>query len=80
MSSNSTLSLFVSDSFTLDSFIIEKITVIPNVSASINIVITASNGKLYDRTVFLDGVIYTAWTTDDYLYTYIQNNITTIFN
>lgn len=28
---------------------------------------------------FLEGDEYLAWTSDDYLYTYIQDNIRTIF-
>ena len=77
--SNNTLSLAVSESFTLLSFEIVNITVRPNISASVLITITASNTKLYDRVVFLEGDVYTAWTTDDYLFKYIQENIESIF-
>ena len=79
MSSNNTLSLALNESFTLTPFEIVNITVRPNVSASILITITASNTKLYDRIVFLSGDAYTAWTTDSYLYAYIQDNIVDIF-
>jgi hypothetical protein len=79
MSSNSSLSLALNESFTLDNFEIIAIRVIPHTSANIDIVITASNTKIYNRTLLLDGDNYTAWIDDDYLYTYIQNNISTIF-
>ena len=78
MSDNS-LSLEISETFTLQSFTINSMHVIPKTSASIKITISADNGKLYDRTVFIDGQVYLDWTTDDYLYSYIQENITTIF-
>ena len=80
MSSNNTLSLALTEYFTLESFEITAIRVIPNTSACIDITITASNTKLYNRTLSLTGDKYTAWTTDDYIYTYIQENIATIFN
>ena len=79
MSSKNTLSLALNESFTLTSFEIVNITVKPNVSATIHITIRASNTKLYDRIVFIDGDAYTAWTTDEYIYTYIQDNIVSIF-
>jgi hypothetical protein len=79
MSSKNTLSLALTESFTLESFEIVSIVVKPSTSASINITISGSNGKLYDRVAFLEGDEYLAWETDDYIYTYIQANITTIF-
>jgi hypothetical protein len=79
MSFDNTLSLTLTESFTLTSFEIVKVVLTPNVSASIAITITASNGKLYNRVAFLEGDAYLAWQTDSYLYTYIQSNISTIF-
>lgn len=76
---SSTLSLALTESFTLESFDIVSILVKPTKSATINITIHASNGKLYDRVVYIDGDEYLKWETDDYLYTYIQANISTIF-
>lgn len=79
MPSNNSLSLALTESFTLESFEIVSILVKPYTSASINITITASNGKLYDRVAYLECDEYIAWETDSYLYTYIQANISTIF-
>ena len=78
MSDNS-LSLEISETFTLQSFTINSMHVIPKTSASIQITISADNGKLYDRTVFIDGQTYLDWVSDEFLYAYIQSNITTIF-
>ena len=58
MSNNNLLSLVITESFNSQSFTIEKVTAIPNVSASIYIVIMAPNGKLYDRTLSLEGDFY----------------------
>ena len=77
--SNNSLCLALKESFTLISFEIVNIVVKPDVSATIHITITASNTKLYDRVVFLDGDAYLAWDTDSYLYTYVQDNIVSIF-
>ena len=41
--------------------------------------IKASNGKLCDRVVFLEGDDYVAWTTDDYLFSYIEQYISRIY-
>lgn len=76
---NNSLSLAITESYTLDFFNIEKITVEPNQRCVIEIEIMGSNGKLYNRILALTGQDYLDWATDDYLYTYIQNNITTIF-
>lgn len=74
-----TLSLAITESYTLDFFNIIKITVEPNQRAVIEIEIMGSNGKLYNRILALTGEDYTDWVTDDYLYSYIQKNISTIF-
>ena len=77
---NNSLSLAITETYTLDFFNIEKVTVEPNQSCVIEIEIMASNGKLYHRTVALTGQDYLDWISDDYLYTYIQNNIAIIFD
>ena len=77
--SNNSLCLALKEYFTLISFEIVNITVRTNISASILITIKASNNKLYDRVVLLDGEAYLEWDNDDYLYTYIQDNIVSIF-
>ena len=76
---SSRLSLAVSESFTLESFEIVAVRVIPSESVCIDIIIRGSNTKIYNRTVCIDGDAYKLWVTDDYLYTYIENNISTIF-
>ena len=73
------LSLSVKEIYTLDSFIITSVELKPSVSANIYICITASNNKIFVRTVSLVGDDYTAWTSDDYLYKYISDNIERIF-
>ena len=60
-------------------FYIVAVRVVPNESACIDVIISASKTKIYDRTLCIDGDAYTAWISDDYLYTYIQANISTIF-
>jgi hypothetical protein len=74
------LSLVKTETFSLDSFVINKVSVVPNISAVIEITIYASNNKSYDRTLLIIGEDYNTWVTDDYLYTYIQKNIEYIFN
>lgn len=73
------LSLAVSESFTLESFEIVAVRVVPSVSVCIDIIITGSNTKIYNRTICIDGDSYKLWVTDDFLYTYIETNISTIF-
>ena len=77
---DNSLSLEISQKFTLISFTIDTVIVTPNMNASVNITITASNGRLFNRVAYLDGAVYTAWSTDDYLYKYIQDNISIIFD
>jgi hypothetical protein len=79
MSHINTLSLGITESFDLVYFEINAIRVVPSTSANIEITITGSNGKLYDRIFTIDGEEYADWVTDDYLYTYIKTNISTIF-
>ena len=45
----------------------------------VKITVMDSNTKTYTRTICLEGEEYKAWITDDYLFTYIQKNIGTIY-
>lgn len=74
------LSLAITETFTLDSFEITSVLVKPRQSASVNISIKGSNGKNYERIAYFEGDVYDGWKSDDYLYNYIQQNIKTIFN
>ena len=76
---SSSLSLAVTDSFTLDSFVITSVECIPGISAKIFVLISASNGRVFTRTVPLDGDDYTAWIYDSYLETYVQDHIEQIY-
>ena len=77
---DSTLSFSVAETYTLTSFTISGVDVVPGTSANIYIVITASNGRTFARTVPLVNASYTAWTDDSYLYSYIQTNIASLFS
>ena len=79
MSFDNTLSLALTESFSLESFEITAVRVIPSVSVCIDILIKASNTKIYNRTICIDGNGYKEWITDDFLYKYIQENIKEIF-
>jgi hypothetical protein len=68
------------DAFVLESYSINIIRVIPLTCATIDISITASNNKIYQRSIQLNGQEYLDWTSDDYLYKYVEDNIDKIFN
>ena len=68
------------ESFELHSFTISILRVIPLTCASIDICIYASNNQMYNRSFQLSGQAYLDWTSDDYLYKYVQDNIEMIFN
>jgi hypothetical protein len=77
---DSSLSLVITEQvYTLQSFRIERVSLCVGVSATILIEIEASNAKIYNRTFYISGQEYQDWTTDDYIYAYIQRNIETIF-
>lgn len=76
----SALSFSVSESYTLTSFRITGVDVVPGISANVNVIITASNDRVFARTVSLVGDAYTAWTEDLYLYAYVRENIGAIFS
>ena len=76
---SATLSLAITDSFTLDSFVITSVDVIPGISAKIYVLISASNGRVFTRTVPLEGDDYTAWVYDNYLFDFVQQHIEAIY-
>ena len=52
----------------------------PAISALLDIMIFCDDNKLYSRQYQLINKEYTDWETDDYLNTFISNNIEKIFN
>ena len=66
------LAVPVVDSYTLDSFVITGVDVVPSTSAQIYVLITASTGRVFARTVVLEGDEYLAWQSDSYLYEFVQ--------
>lgn len=74
MSAN-TLSITVSENYTLDSFVITQVDVIPSTSAIIYVMITSSTGRVFARTINLTGDEYTAWQSDSYLYEYVASSL-----
>ena len=73
------LAVSVVDSYTLDSFVITGVDVVPSTSARIYVMITASTGRTFARTVALDGDEYLAWQSDAYLYEFVQSHLATSF-
>ena len=51
-----------------------------NVSGHIYIMIFYNDTETIEKNFILNGQDYTDWNTDDYLYSYINNNIERIFN
>jgi hypothetical protein len=70
----------IPESYDLESFTISILRVIPLTCASIDICVHASNGQIYHRSFQLAGQAYLDWSSDDYLYKYVQDNILEIFN
>lgn len=73
------LAVPVVDSYTLDSFTITGVDVVPSTSARLYVVITASTGRVFARTVVLEGDDYAAWNSDDYLYEFVRSHLATNF-
>ena len=65
------ISIPVIDNYTLDSFAITGVDVIPSTSAQIYVSIMASTGRVFARTVSLTGDDYAAWQSDTYLFEYV---------
>ena len=73
------LAVSVVDSYTLDSFVITGVDVVPSTSARLYVLITASTGRVFARTVALEGDAYTAWQSDSYLYEFVQSYLAANF-
>lgn len=69
------ISVPVVDSYTLDSFVITQVDVVPCTSALLYVMITASSGRVFARTIRLEGEEYLAWQSDSYLYEYVENSL-----
>ena len=72
-------SITVSENYTLKSFVITGVSVIPLTSADICVMITASTGRVFARNIPLEGDAYTAWQSDAYLYEYVAAYLATSF-
>jgi hypothetical protein len=73
------LTLEITENFSLIRFELDAIRKIPHRSASIDITIFGDDGKQFCRTFFLCGQAYLDYETDDYLFEWVRNNIQTIF-
>ena len=73
------LAVSVVDSYTLDSFVITGVDVVPSTSARLYVLITASTGRVFARTVALEGDEYLAWQSDAYLYEFVQSYLAANF-
>ena len=72
--------IIINKQYIIQSYEILYINLKLNESATIYIMIFYNNDETSERSFTLNGQDYTDWTTDDYLYTYINNNIQKIFN
>ena len=72
--------IIITKEYILQSYEILYINLKLNESASIYIMIFYNNDETAERSFTLNGQDYTDWTTDDYLYEYINTNIISIFN
>lgn len=79
MSAATALAVPVVDSYTLDSFTITGVDVVPSTSARIYVMITASTGRVFARTVALAGDDYAAWADDSYLYEHVATHLASGF-
>ena len=72
--------IIINKQYIIQSYEILYINLKLNESATIYIMIFYNNDETSERSFTLNGQDYTDWTTDDYLYTYINNNIQKNFN
>ena len=72
--------LIIKKEFILQSYEILYINLKLYESATIYIMIFFNNDETVERSFVLIGQDYTDWTTDDYLYSYINTHIEKIFN
>ena len=72
--------IIITKEFILQSYEILYINLKLNESASIYIMIFYNNDETVERSFTLIGDEYLKWENDDYLYSYINDNIERIFN
>ena len=72
--------LIISKQYIIQSYEILYINLKLNESALIYIMIFYNNNQTIEKNFSLINDDYIQWTNDDYLYTYINNNIEKIFN
>ena len=72
--------VMINKQYVINSYEILYINLKLNESASIYIMIFFSNNETVERSFILIGQDYTDWTTDDYLYSYVNTHIEKIFN
>ena len=83
MSTSTTISQTISktNTYIFTSIKIINVVINPNTNATIYLTFSTDDGKTITTTILLEGNDYTSWGADDnYLYEYIQNNISTILN
>ena len=72
--------IIVKKNYNIISYQILSINIKPNISAVLEIMFYCDDNELYSRQYQLINKEYTDWETDDYLNTFISNNIENIFN
>ena len=72
--------IIITKQYIIQSYEILYINLKLNVSGHIYIMIFYNDTETIEKIFILNGQDYTDWNTDDYLYSYINNNIERIFN
>ena len=72
--------IIITKKYIIQSYEILYINLKLNVSGHIYIMIFYNDTETIEKNFILIGQDYTDWNTDDYLYSYINNNIQIIFN
>ena len=72
--------LIITKQYIIQSYEILYINLKLNESASIYIMIFYNNNETIEKNFTLTGEEYSNWTTDDYLYSYVNTHIEKIFN
>ena len=72
--------IIINKQYIIQSYEILYINLKLNVSGHIYIMIFYNDNETIEKDFILIGQDYTDWNTDDYLYSYINNNIEKIFN
>lgn len=67
-------------SYNINYYQITNITIIPNLSAKLEILFFSIDNQIFSRNYTLENDEYSDWQTDDYLKEFIINNLNKIFN